>query len=187
LANDAKWFKYTRDNMTDENKEKKVEEIKEEAAEVAEMKPREHIEVSSLKPTEAKEQKEAAKKRGPRGKKAQQVAKGRVYIKSSFNNTLISITDQRGNVLVQGSAGISGFKGSKKSTPFAASVAAEAAMKKARATYGLNEVEVFVKGVGAGRESAVRALGASGISVSAIRDVTPIPHNGCRAKKPRRV
>ena len=138
------------------------------------------------KPEELEKVREKAKK-GPRGKKARQVGQGRVYISSSFNNTLISVTDSTGNLLVQGSAGASGFKGSKKSTPFAASVSAENALKKARTMYGLTEVDVFVKGVGSGRESAVRALGNAGILVNSIRDVTPLAHNGCRAKKPRRV
>jgi len=114
------------------------------------------------------------------------VAKGAVHIKATFNNTIISITDEVGNVIATGSSGASGFKGSRKSTPYAAQIAMESAVAKAK-PYGLNEVEVFVKGVGSGRETAVRALQSLGIYVKSIKDVTPLPHNGCRSKKPRRV
>jgi len=123
-------------------------------------------------------------KKKKRVKKA--VPKGAVHIKATFNNTLISITDEDGNVIAQGSSGASGFRGSRKSTPYAAQVAMETAITKAKG-YGLSEVDVFVKGVGSGREMAVRALQSLGIYVRSIKDVTPLPHNGCRAKKPRRV
>ena len=114
------------------------------------------------------------------------VAKGVVYIKATFNNTLITITDTNGDVLSTASAGTSGFKGARKSTPFAAQRAAESAASKAR-KMGLAEVEVKVKGPGSGRESAVTALQAAGLKIVSIEDVTPIPHNGCRPPKRRRV
>jgi small subunit ribosomal protein S11 len=114
------------------------------------------------------------------------VAKGIVHVKATFNNTIITITDPTGNVLCQDSAGTIGFKGSRKSTPFAAQRAAEACAEKA-IKMGMHEVEVKVKGPGSGRESAITALQAAGLKVTAIEDVTPIPHNGCRPPKRRRV
>jgi small subunit ribosomal protein S11 len=114
------------------------------------------------------------------------VREGRAYIKSTFNNTIITFTDPTGAVLVNLAAGAAGFKGSRKSTPYAAQMASTAACEKAKA-YGMEKVDVFVKGIGSGRESAVRAISASGIYVNGIKDVTPVPHNGCRPPKPRRV
>jgi small subunit ribosomal protein S11 len=114
------------------------------------------------------------------------VAKGVVHVKATFNNTIITITDPAGNVLCSDSAGTIGFKGSRKSTPFAAQRAAEACADKA-IKMGMHEVEVRIKGPGSGRESAVTALQAAGLKVTAIEDVTPIPHNGCRPPKRRRV
>ena len=111
---------------------------------------------------------------------------GVVHIQSTFNNTIITITDRQGNVISWSSAGGSGFKGSRKSTPFAAGVAAEVAAKKAL-DMGLKEVEVFVKGPGSGRETAIQSLASAGLTITLIRDVTPIPHNGCRPPKRRRV
>ncbi len=111
---------------------------------------------------------------------------GRVYIASSYNNTLITLTDVQGNVLTWSSAGSIGFKGSKKATPFAASKVTENIVKVAE-KIGIKEVHVLVKGIGGGRESAVRSLAAKGMVILSIEDVTPIPHNGCRPKKPRRV
>ena len=114
------------------------------------------------------------------------VENGAAHIKSTFNNTLITISDQNGNVLSWSSAGSMGFKGSRKNTPYAAGMAAETAAKAAM-EYGLKQVEVYVKGPGAGREAAIRSLQAAGLEVSMIKDVTPIPHNGCRPPKRRRV
>jgi small subunit ribosomal protein S11 len=111
---------------------------------------------------------------------------GTVHIKATFNNTIISITDKQGNVISWSSPGAVGFNGSKKSTPFAAQVAASTAAKEAK-ELGLQTVEVYVKGPGTGRESAVRAIQAAGLAVTLIRDVTPVPHNGCRPRKKRRV
>ena len=124
--------------------------------------------------------------RRPRKRERKNVAFGVAHIKSSFNNTLITITDVSGNVIAWSSAGVRGFKGSRKSTPFAAQLAAEDAAKKAM-EHGMRSVAVYVKGPGSGRESALRALQAAGFKISLIRDVTPIPHNGCRPPKRRRV
>ena len=114
------------------------------------------------------------------------VDKGQVHIHASFNNTLITFTDEQGNAIAACSAGALGFRGSRKSTPFAAQMAAETAAKAAM-EHGLKTVEVFVKGPGQGREAAIRALQAAGLEVTMIKDVTPIPHNGCRPPKRRRV
>jgi len=111
---------------------------------------------------------------------------GKAYIQSSFNNTLVTITDPNGNTLSWGSSGAAGFKGSRKSTPYAAGLAADSAAKKAM-EHGLRQVDVFVKGPGSGREAAIRSLQGAGLTISAIVDVTPIPHNGCRPPKKRRV
>lgn len=119
-------------------------------------------------------------------KKLRHITRGVAHILASFNNTVVTITDMQGNALCWDSAGAAGFKGSKKSTPFAAQVASERAAKKAL-EYGIKEVEVMVKGPGSGRESAIRALQAAGLQVVSIHDVTPIPHNGCRPPKRRRV
>ncbi len=119
-------------------------------------------------------------------KDVRKVDKGQVHIQSSFNNTLVTITDLQGNALSWSSAGSLGFKGSRKSTPFAAQQAAETAANAAK-DYGLRSVEVYVKGPGAGRESAIRALANCGLEISLIEDVSPIPHNGCRPPKKRRV
>ncbi len=114
------------------------------------------------------------------------VREGIAHIKSTFNNTIVSITDRQGNVIAWASGGTVGFKGTKKGTPFAAQLAAEQAAKKAM-DFGLREVDVLVKGPGAGRETAIRALQAAGLVINSIKDVTPIPHNGCRPPKQRRV
>ncbi|MDC7244870.1 MAG: 30S ribosomal protein S11 [Sphaerochaetaceae bacterium] len=114
------------------------------------------------------------------------VYEGNVYIQATFNNTIVTVTDLNGNAVSWASAGGLGFRGAKKSTPYAAQTAAETAAKKAM-DYGLREVNVFVKGPGVGRESAIRTLGGIGLKVRSIRDVTPIPHNGCRPRKTRRV
>jgi len=122
----------------------------------------------------------------PRRRERKQVPRGNAYIQSTFNNTLVTLTDPAGNVLSWSSSGAVGFKGSRKSTPFAASQAAEDAAKKAM-EHGVRTVDVYVKGPGSGREAAIRSLQATGLAVSAIIDVTPIPHNGCRPPKKRRV
>ncbi len=125
-----------------------------------------------------------AKKGKKREKKNVQV--GIAHIQASFNNTIVTVTDINGNVVVWSSSGNQGFKGSRKSTPFAAQRAAEAAAKKA-IEHGMRQIDVYVKGPGSGRESAIRALQAAGLKINLIKDVTPIPHNGCRPPKRRRV
>ena len=121
-----------------------------------------------------------------RRRERKNVVAGQAHIQSTFNNTIISITDPTGNVVAWGSAGGQGFKGSRKSTPFAAQVTAEATARKAM-EHGMRSIEVYVRGPGSGREAAIRSLQAAGLEVSAITDVTPIPHNGCRPPKRRRV
>ena len=121
-----------------------------------------------------------------RRRERKSVPRGRAYIKSTFNNTIITLTDPNGNVLSWGSAGTANFKGSRKSTPFAAQMAAEKAARGAM-EHGVRKVDVQVKGPGSGRETAIRSLQATGIEVTGIKDVTPVPHNGCRPPKRRRV
>ena len=122
-----------------------------------------------------------------RRREKKNVEKGQVHIRSSFNNTMVTVTDSQGNALSWASSGGLGFRGSRKSTPYAAQMVAETAAKAAVENYGLKTVEVFVKGPGQGRETAIRALQAVGLEVTMIKDVTPIPHNGCRPPKRRRV
>lgn len=122
----------------------------------------------------------------PRRRERKNVPSGIAHIRSTFNNTIVTITDKQGNVLSWSSSGNQGFKGSRKGTPFAAGMAAEIAARTAM-EHGVREIEVYVKGPGAGREAAIRSLQAAGLEVSLIKDVTPIPHNGCRPPKRRRV
>ena len=124
----------------------------------------------------------AERKSRSRRREKKSVPKGRAYIRSSFNNTIITLTDPNGNVIAAGSSGAVGFKGSRKSTPYAAGLAAERAAKRAM-EHGMRQVDVYVKGPGSGREAAIRSLQGAGLSVLSIRDVTPLPHNGCRARK----
>ncbi len=126
------------------------------------------------------------KKSRAKRRERRMIPAGRAYIQSSFNNTIVTLTDPEGNVLAWGSSGTSGFKGSRKGTPYAAQLAAQDAVKKVQ-NYGLRQVDVFIKGPGSGREAAIRALQGAGLSVTSIKDVTPIPHNGCRPPKRRRV
>ena len=126
------------------------------------------------------------KNQAPAGRRVGVVEKGRVYIQASYNNTLVSFTDENGNLLAQSSAGGLGFKGPRKATPYAASRIIESLGEKMRKV-GLRDVTVFVKGIGSGREAAVRALVGQGLNITSIKDITPIPHNGPKAPKPRRV
>jgi small subunit ribosomal protein S11 len=128
----------------------------------------------------------ATKKRTNKRRERKNIEKGAAHIRSTFNNTLVTITDVAGNAISWASAGGLGFKGSRKSTPYAAQMTAETAAKAAM-EHGMKSIEVFVKGPGAGREAAIRALQAAGLEVNLIKDVTPIPHNGCRPPKRRRV
>jgi small subunit ribosomal protein S11 len=121
-----------------------------------------------------------------RKKERKVIAEGKVFIQSTFNNTIVTFTDLKGNVIAWGSPGTAGFKGSRKGTPYAAQLAAQAASTKAKEV-GLRQVEVYVKGPGSGREAAIRSIQAAGINVTMIKDITPIPHNGCRPRKRRRV
>ena len=128
----------------------------------------------------------ASSARKPRRKEKKNVSHGHAHIKSTFNNTIVSITDPTGNVIAWASSGHVGFKGSRKSTPYAAQMVAESAARRAQ-EHGMRKVDVFVKGPGSGRETAIRSLQAAGLEVGAIQDVTPVPHNGCRPSKRRRV
>ncbi|MFA4941407.1 MAG: 30S ribosomal protein S11 [Patescibacteria group bacterium] len=136
----------------------------------------------------AQKKEEKSKRKVKRKKKAPRIVKvGNAYVKATYNNTIVTLTDISGNVISWASAGMAGFKGAKKSTPYAAQIITKIAVTVAKEDFGLEEVSVFVKGVGTGRESAVRALNANGLEINSIKDITPVPHNGCRAKKPRRV
>jgi len=127
------------------------------------------------------------KRRTRTGKRPRRgIVEGRAYIQSTFNNTLVTIADMEGNVIAWGSSGAAGFKGSRKGTPYAAQLAAQDAARRAMSD-GLRRIEVYIKGPGSGREAAIRALQASGLTVTSIRDVTPIPHDGCRPRGRRRV
>ena len=128
----------------------------------------------------------AERKGRSRRREKKSVPKGRAYIQSTFNNTLVTLTDPNGNVVAAGSPGTVGFKGSRKSTPFAAGQAAERVARQAM-EHGMRQVDVLVKGPGSGREAAIRSLESAGLSILSIRDVTPMPHNGCRPRKRRRV
>jgi small subunit ribosomal protein S11 len=145
----------------------------------------EEIKQKLEKNKQARAKKKLVKKRKKR--EIKKVRLGHAYVNATYNNTMVSLTDPAGNVISWASAGIAGFKGAKKATPYAASIITKIAVTKAKEEYGLEEVNVFVAGVGTGRESAIRALNSNGLNVLAIKDTTPIPHNGCRPKKPRRV
>jgi small subunit ribosomal protein S11 len=131
-----------------------------------------------------------ARQKGTRGRVRRRtrknIAVGQAHIKTSFNNTIVTLTDRGGNVIAWETAGSAGFKGSRKSTPFAAQVTAEAAAKKGM-EHGLQKIDVYVKGPGSGRETAIRSLQAAGLEVTSVTDVSPVPHNGCRPRKRRRV
>jgi len=173
-------------------KESKKEEIEEEESDIfsnsADDELPEEIKVKLEKNKLAREKvnkkkQKKKKKKGPQ----KQVKVGKAFIKATYNNTIVTLTDLQGGVISWASAGVAGFKGPKKATPYAASIITKIATMKAKEEYGLKEVAVFASGVGTGKESAIRALNANGIEVTAIKDVTPVPHNGCRPKKPRRV
>lgn len=134
----------------------------------------------------AKSAKGGSASSGKKRKKKKALPKGKIYILSTYNNTIINITDPAGNTVAQGSAGQYGFKGPKKSTPYAAGVVLKETLEKVKET-GLKEVGVFVKGIGSGRDGALRAITGAGLTITEIKDITPMPHNGCRPKKPRRV
>lgn len=155
------------------------------ADEIKEVGEQLNIGASSEAPSTEKTAEKPVRK-GKKTKAKKQISIGNVYIKSSYNNTVIAIGDQAGNVLAWSTAGHCGFKGPKKSTPYAASIIIKNLAEKVRG-YGMKDVHVLVQGIGSGRESAIRSLNANGLNVLSIKDVTPIPHNGCKKKKPRRV
>ncbi len=137
---------------------------------------------------EKKQEKKAPEKKRTRARKRERkvVPSGKAYVQSTFNNTMVTLTDPQGNVIAWGSSGTAGFTGSRKGTPYAAQLAARDAARKAM-EHGLRQIEVYVKGPGSGREAAIRSLQSSGLYITSITDVTPIPHNGCRPPKRRRV
>lgn len=128
----------------------------------------------------------AQRRRVRRRRERKLIPRGRAYIQSTFNNTVVTLTDPQGNVIAAASSGVAGFKGSRKGTPFAAQMAAEEAARRGM-EHGLRHVEVYVRGLGSGRETAIRSLQASGLAVTSITDVTPVPHNGCRPPRRRRI
>ena len=156
-----------------------TEEIKKNSEEKKPEEKSENLDVEQVEKTE-----EVAKKKTKKAKR--QVSKGRATVKCSYNNTLVSISDLNGGVLGWASSGMMGFKGAKKATPYASTQVVASVSEKVK-KYGIKELEVHVKGVGSGREASIRALANNGFELTLIKDVTPIPHNGCRAKKPRRV
>ncbi len=149
--------------------------------------PEDIIKKLEKKKAENEQKNKKTKLRKKKKKVAKRVPVGKAYVKSSYNNTKVTITDLTGAVIAWASAGMAGFKGAKKATPYAAQIITRIAVGKARQEFGLSEVSVYVKGVGTGRESAVRSLNNNGLIVTSIQDITPKPHNGCRARKPRRV
>lgn len=162
----------TKEETSDANGIKGLEELPEDI----------RIKLEKKKAENAKKSKAKKKKK----KVVKTVTSGKAFVKATYNNTIVTLTDLNGNVISWASAGVAGFKGPKKSTPYAAQIITRIAVGKAR-EIGLEEVSVYVKGVGSGRESAVRALNSNGLNVTSIKDITPVPHNGCRARKPRRV
>ncbi len=141
---------------------------------------------SEVKSSEKSKPEAKGKVKAKKKAKRRIVTEGRVYIQASFNNTIITVTDSKGEVLCWSSAGANNFKGPKKATPYAAQVSAENAVTKAKA-FGLEKVEVFIKGAGNGRDQAIRGVQAGGVTIESITDITPVPHNGCRPRKSRRV
>jgi small subunit ribosomal protein S11 len=145
----------------------------------------EEIKQKLEKNKQARSKKKLIKKR--KKKEQVKVRSGHAYISATYNNTIVSLADKNGNIISWASAGVAGFKGPKKATPYAAQIITKIAVMKAKEEYGLEEVQVFVSGVGTGREAAIRSLNANGIEIIGIKDTTSVPHNGCRPKKPRRV
>ena len=156
------------------------------AAVTEEKKPEAAVVTDEAAPITKKKPARATRTRGKRKKVVKKVSSGLAYVHASYNNTIVTLTDINGNVLGWSSAGVVGFRGPKKATPYAASVIVKDVCAKVEET-GLREVHAIVRGIGSGREAAVRALHANGINVLSIKDMTPIPHNGCRSRKPRRV
>jgi small subunit ribosomal protein S11 len=179
----------TKDEKPASRKDEKDEfslEVEKDASGLEQL-PEDIIKKLEKKKAENEQKNKKAKARRKKKKVVVKVPIGRAYIKASYNNTIITITDLQGEVISWASAGVAGFKGPKKATPYAAQIITRIAVGKARQEYGLSEVSVLVRGVGTGRESAIRSLNNNGLIVTSISDVTPKPHNGCRARKPRRV
>jgi len=173
--------------MIAEKKEKtKKDEVSEVKAGVVVNEKDKTVPLSGIDEQEIENKKIRKTKSKKKKKEKKNISVGRANIKATYNNTIVTLSDQNGNVLSWASAGSCGFKGAKKATPYASQIITKKAVEKAK-EHGLKEVAVFVKGVGTGRESAVRALNANGINIISIKDITPIPHNGCRSRKPRRV
>src|SRR3990167_3219247 len=143
-------------------------------------------EIQEVTETEAKEEAASKKPRSRKKKTKRSVSHGQVHVLATFNNTIVSVTDNKGNVLTTASAGSSGFRGSKKGTAYAAQIAAEKAITNAKQSYGVSKVDVIVKGVGMGREAAIRTLAGQNVSIDSIKDVTSIPHGGVRPRRPKR-
>jgi len=184
-GDDKKQAKLETKVSKDPTSEKKIEEKKVSGLEELPEEIKKKLEKRKTEKA-GKTKKGKGKMKKKKKKEIKKVSIGKAFIKATYNNTIVTLTDLNGNVISWASAGIAGFKGPKKSTPYAASIITRIAVEKAR-DMGLQEVCVFVKGVGTGRESAVRALNANGLAVTTIKDITPIPHNGCRKRKPRRV
>lgn len=189
IQNDEAQVKYAKNAKNDDKKkEEKQEEAKNKNPLGLEDLPDEIKKKIEKKQAEQNAKTKKSKVRKKKKKKTERKATvGKAFVKATYNNTIVTLTDLQGNVLSWASAGIAGFKGPKKATPYAASIITRIAVGKAREDYGLEEVSVFVKGVGTGRESAIRSLNSNGLNVGLIKDITPIPHNGCRPRKPRRV
>lgn len=157
-----------------------------EAKEKANKEQKEEVKDDAGKNSKDGEKKDDTKKAKKSKTKRRTVVEGNAYIKATFNNTLVTVTERNGDVLAWGTSGSSGFKGTRKATPYAAQVAAEKVAEKAKG-FGMERVHIFIQGVGAGREQAIRGLHAGGLNIESLTDTTPIPHNGCRRKKRRRV
>jgi small subunit ribosomal protein S11 len=181
--------------MADENIKDKQEDAKETTSKATKSNPTQKTANSAKTDTKissdntATKIEEATPKKAVKSKKKAKrrlLTEGKVYIQSSFNNTIVTVTDPKGEVIAWASSGSSGFKGPRKATPYAAQIAAESAITKAKA-FGLERVRVYIKGAGTGREQAVRGLQAGGVNIDSLTDITPVPHNGCRPRKGRRV
>ncbi len=181
------------DNKIVDVKDEKKEDEKEVSLEVKkdesglEQLPEDIMKKLEKKKAENDQKHKKTKIRKKKKKVARKVPIGKAFIKSTYNNTIVTLTDMQGSVISWASAGVAGFKGPKKATPYAAQIITRIAVGKARQEFGLGEVSVFVRGVGTGRESAIRSLNNNGLIVTSIEDVTPKPHNGCRVRRPRRV
>jgi small subunit ribosomal protein S11 len=184
-TNDSKSAVDLKDAEDDKEEKISLEVEKDESG--LEQLPEDIMKKLEKKKAENEQKHKKVKIRKKKKKVARKVPIGKAYIKSTYNNTIVTLTDMQGAVISWASAGVAGFKGPKKATPYAAQIITRIAVGKARQEFGLSEVSVFVRGVGTGRESAIRSLNNNGLIVTSIQDVTPKPHNGCRVRRPRRV